>query len=206
MLTVQLLPRYNGNRYMKTPHHSKKVAKNVESRSFEHIWEQSWTYIRTVVDVAHEPILILDENFCVMTANEAFYRCFQVEPADTEGKIIYDLGNGQWDIPDLHKLFDTILPKNTFFKGFKVAHEFPSIGRKVMILNARHIYFKEEAASKGFPPIIMLAIEDVTEMMGVAESLSKHTNELEFKLSARTRALEIQIQRLEVEIENLSKK
>jgi PAS domain-containing protein len=189
---------------MKTPHHAKKELNNVIGPDFlDNVWEKSWTYIRTVVDVAHEPILILDKNFSVMTANEAFYRCFQVEPEDTVGKVIYKLGNGQWDIPDLHKLFDKILPENTFFKGFKVIHEFPSIGRKVMILNARHIYLKEAAASEGFPPIIMLAIEDVTEMMEVAELLSKHTNDLEFKLSARTRVLEIQIQRLEVKIERL---
>lgn len=191
---------------MKVPSNIKKNPEKKKKKDpFEHIWEQSWTYIRTVVDVAHEPILILDKNFCVMKANDAFYRCFQVEPVETEGKTIYDLGNGQWDIPDLHKLFDTILPKNTFFKGFKVVHEFPSIGRKVMILNARHIYFKDESASKGFPPIIMLAIEDVTEIMGVAESMSEHTSNLEEKLSKRTRAIEIQIQRLEVEIEQLKK-
>ena len=192
---------------MKTPHDLKKKTDNVIGPDFfDNIWEQSWTYIRTVVDVAHEPILILNKKFCVMTANEAFYRCFQVEPAETQGKLIYELGNGQWDIPDLHKLFEDILPKNTFFKGFKVTHEFPSIGRKVMILNARHIHFKEEKAADGFPPIIMVAIEDVTEMMEVAELLTKHTNDLEFKLSARTRALEIQIQRLEVELERVSSK
>jgi PAS domain-containing protein len=192
---------------MKTLHQSKKKTNNVIGPNyFDHIWEQSWTYIRTVVDVAHEPILILNKDFCVMTANEAFYRCFQVEPAETEGKVIYELGNGQWDIPDLHKLFEKILPKNTFFRGFKVMHDFPSIGRKIMILNARHIHFKEDVPVEGFPPIIMVAIEDVTEMMEVAELLTKHTNDLEFKLSARTRALEIQIQRLEVEIERLNKK
>jgi PAS domain-containing protein len=192
---------------MKTPHQTKKKSKlTIGPNFFDHFWEQSWTYIRTVVDVAHEPILILNKNFCVMTANEAFYRCFQVDPVDTEGRLIYELGNGQWDIPDLHKLFDTILPKNTFFKGFKVVHEFPSIGRKIMILNARHIHFKDDITTDGFPPIIMVAIEDVTEMMEVAELLTKHTNDLEFKLSARTRALEIQIQRLEVEIERINKK
>ena len=192
---------------MKTPHDLKKKTDNVIGPDFfDNIWEQSWTYIRTVVDVAHEPILILNKKFCVMTANEAFYRCFQVEPAETQGKLIYELGNGQWDIPDLHKLFEDILPKNTFFKGFKVTHEFPSIGRKVMILNVRHIHFKEKKTTDGFPPIIMVAIEDVTEMMEVAELLTKHTNDLEFKLSARTRALEIQIQRLEVELERVSSK
>src|SRR5689334_10999042 len=108
------------------------------------VWGESWTYIKTVVDVVREPILILDKELHVMAANEAFYRTFQVELKDTEHKIVYELGNGQWNIPALKKLLEDILPKNTFFKGFEVIHEFPFIGRKVMILNARQIHFKED--------------------------------------------------------------
>src|SRR5580698_6305371 len=87
---------------------------------FERLWEESWTYIRTVVDVVREPILILDKDLRVMAANESFYRMFQVESKDTEKRIIYELGNGQWNIPALRKLLEDILPKNTFFKGFEV--------------------------------------------------------------------------------------
>ena len=183
-----------------------QTLKPIGSDFFERLWEESWTYIKTVVDVVREPVLILDKNFRVMAANEPFYRRFQVEAKDTERKIVYELGDGQWDIPALRQLLEDILPKNTFFKGFQVAHEFPSIGRKVMILNARQIHFKEESASELFPPIIMLAIEDVTEMMVVAESLASHASQLETKLTARTQKLEAHLGKLEKEINDLKKK
>lgn len=168
-------------------------------------WEESWTYIKTVVDVVREPVLILDKDLRVMTANESFYRTFMVEPKDTEKKIVYDLGNGQWNIPALKKLLEDILPKNTFFKGFDVAHEFPFIGRKVMILNARQIHTKEDNGNGLFPPIILLAIEDVTEMMVVAETLAGHTHKLESKFLEQAGKLQTHIDRLELEIDALKK-
>src|SRR4051812_29380380 len=76
------------------------------------LWEKSWTYIKSVVDVVREPVLILDKDLKVMTANESFYRAFQVESADTEKKNVYELGNGQWNIPALRKLLEDILPQN----------------------------------------------------------------------------------------------
>ncbi|HUC31343.1 MAG TPA: hypothetical protein VMR99_01480 [Candidatus Paceibacterota bacterium] len=173
---------------------------------FERLWAESWIYIKTVVDVVREPVLILDKDLRVMAANESFYNTFQVEPKDTEKKIVYDLGNGQWDIPALRKLLEDILPKNTFFKGFEVAHEFPSIGRKIMILNARQIHVTPDAAAPLFPPIILLAMEDVTEMMAVADTLVSHTNQLEAKLTERTEKLEIHIGRLEKELNQLKKR
>ena len=100
------------------------------------------------------------------------------------------MGDGQWDIPALKKLLEDILPKNTFFNGFEVTHDFPFIGRKTIILNARQIHFKEEATLKPFPPIILLAMEDVTDMMLVAETLAGHANQLEIKLAERIKKLE----------------
>ena len=170
---------------------------------FERVWEKSWTYIKTVVDVVREPVLILDKDLRVMAANDSFYRMFQVEAKNTENKIVYDLGDGQWNIPALRKLLEDILPKNTFFKGFEVAHDFPSIGHKIMILNARRIYFTDDTA---FQPIILLAIEDVTEMMAVAETLASHAKQMEVKLTERTQNLEVHIEKLEKEINILKKK
>lgn len=172
----------------------------------EKIWEESWTYIKTVVDVVREPVLILDKDLRVKAANESFYRTFQVEAKDTESRVVYELGNGQWNIPVLKKLLEDILPKNTFFKGFEVIHEFPFIGRKVMILNARQIYFKKDSVSGVFPPIILLAMEDVTEIMVVAETLTNHTNRLETVFAERSHRLENYIQKLEKEINNLKNK
>lgn len=177
-----------------------------ENKFFERLWEESWIYIKTVVDVVREPILILDKDLRVMAANEPFYREFQVEPLDTKDKVVYELGNGQWNIPALRKLLEDVLPKNTFFKGFEVIHEFPHIGRKVMILNARQIHFKKDPTAKLFPPIILLAIEDVTAMMSVAETLSNHVKQLDTKLADRTSKLEIYIKKLEKDINELKKK
>jgi nitrogen-specific signal transduction histidine kinase len=166
---------------------------------FDSLWEESWTYIKTVVDIVREPVLILDKDLHVMVANDSFYRTFQVEAKDTEHKLVYDLGDGQWNIPALRKLLDEILPKNTFFRGFEVIHEFPAIGRKVMILNARQIH------SKQLPPIILLAMEDVTEMMAVAETLAGHANAAELRFAEKTQKLEIHIEKLEGEINDLKK-
>lgn len=172
----------------------------------ERLGEESWTYIKTVVDVVREPILILDKDLRVMAANEPFYKIFKVKIEDTENKILYELGNKQWDIPNLRKLLENILPKNTFFKGFEVTHEFPSIGRKVMILNGRQIYCKQDLNKEECPPIILLAIEDVTDMMGVAEMLARHTNQFEADLSERTKSLETQIEILEKKVSEFKKK
>lgn len=179
--------------------------KSIGANLGEHLWEKSWTYIKTVVDVVREPILILDKDLHVMTANDSFYRTFQVEKKDTENKSVYKLGNGQWNIPPLRKLLDDILPQNSFFKGFEVVHEFPFIGRKVMILNARQIHFKEDTDFETFPPIILLAMEDVTEIMLVAETLANHANMVESRLTDQTKKMEIHISKLKKEIDELKK-
>jgi len=187
----------------------------MDTINIKHLWEKSWTYIKTVVDVVREPILILDKDLRIMTANESFYRTFQVEPGDTENKIVYALGNGQWDIPTLRKLLEDILPKNTFFKGFEVDHIFPFIGRKVMILNARQIFFKSESTAEQqkdeltnglFPPIILLAIEDITDMVAVAETLADHTKKMEMGFIEREHKFETKVKRLEEEISKLKTK
>ncbi|MEX2411514.1 MAG: AAA family ATPase, partial [Candidatus Paceibacterota bacterium] len=131
-----------------------------------------------------------------------FYQTFQVESKDTEKKNVYELGNGQWDIPALRKLLENILPENTFFKGFEITHKFPHIGYKVMILNARQVYIEGDNT---FPPIILLAIEDVTDMMAIAEKLAIHTKQMEEKLTERTNKMEVLIKKLRQEIDILKK-
>lgn len=182
---------------------AKEMLATIGSDFVDLFWGKSWTYIKTVVDVVREPVLILDKNLRVMAANEAFYRVFQVEAMNTEQKIVYELGNGQWNIPALRKLLEDILPRNTFFKGFEVTHEFPAIGQKTMILNARQIYVEEDAA---FPPIILLTIEDITEVMGVAEMLATHTKQFEAKTGDRIAKLEDYIKNLEKEVKELKRK
>ena len=135
-----------------------------------------------------------------MAANDPFCQTFQVELKDTEGVVVYELGNGQWNIPNLRKLLEEIIPKNTFFKGFEVIHDFPMIGKKIMILNARQIFCKEDVLLEECPPIILLAIEDITEIMSVAEILARHTNQFESEIGKRTDKLEAIIKKLQKEI------
>jgi PAS domain-containing protein len=190
---------------MNPKHTSLSTSKVIGEDFFGKLWDESWVYIQTIVDVVHEPVLILDKDFRVMAANDPFYRTFQVEKKETEGTVVYKLGNGQWDIPALRDLLENILPDNTFFNGFEVNHVFPAIGRKVMLLNARQIHYQKDSESRHFPPIILLAIEDVTEIMDVAESLAGRVQEFETSYNNRTEKLELQVARLENVIKKFKK-
>ncbi|MFA6458960.1 MAG: PAS domain-containing protein [Candidatus Paceibacterota bacterium] len=185
---------------MQTETTTNKTSSIIGADFFERSWEESWTYIKTVVDVVHEPVLIMDKHLRVLAANSPFYEMFQVEPKETEKKVVYELGNGQWNIPELRKLLEDILPKNSFFKGFEVSHMFPSIGQKTMILNARQIHIKKQSTTDILPSIILLAIEDITDMMNVAKKLADHTNIFEVELMGRTEKLEITIAELKKEV------
>jgi transcriptional regulator with GAF, ATPase, and Fis domain len=118
-------------------------------------------YINAFEDVlgtVREPLLVLDTSLKVVKANPSFYKHFRVTPENTEGALIYDLGNGQWDIPKLKELLEDVLPRNSVFNDFEVEHSFENIGSKIMHLNARRIYQKSRDAQ-----LILLAIEDVTD-------------------------------------------
>ena len=119
---------------------SPKEDKRPKVWGAEEIWKVAWTYIRTVIDTAREPFLILDADLRVLSANKVFYQFFQVTPQETEGKLVFKLGDGQWDIPKLRQLLEDILPRNKHFYDYAVDHVFPKIGRNVMLLNARRIY------------------------------------------------------------------
>src|SRR5882762_11565753 len=110
----------------------------------DELWNFAWTYIRTVVDTVRHPFLILDKDLRVISANRTFYSFFESKPEKTEGKLVYKLGNGQWNISKLKILLEDILPKNTHFEDFRVEHKFQTVGRKIMVLNARRIYVANE--------------------------------------------------------------
>ena len=124
-------------------------------------------YSQNIVDTEREPLLILDATLLVQSANRAFYQTFHVSPAETEGRLIYELGNGQWDIPDLRTLLEDIVPKSSVFDNFELEHTFPDIGRRVMLLNAR----KLQAGQHG--ELLVLAMEDVTARRQAEEALVK---------------------------------
>ena len=93
-----------------------------------------------ILGSVREPLVVLNVDFRVIKANQAFYTIFGVNPDETVGTITYDLGNHQWDIPRLRELLESILPHNTIFEDFEVEHTFDNIGFKIMHLNARSIY------------------------------------------------------------------
>ncbi len=180
-----------------------KATKQPNSTEWaERLWQESWTYIRTIVDTATDPFLILDKNLRVIAANKSFYKFFQVEEKDTEYKNISELGDGEWNIPALKILLEEILPKNTFFTGFEVNRKFPMIGNKVMLLNGRRIY-KEGEVSAMFPPIILLAMADITQMTVIATELADYAAKVEGKLSERTQNLETEVEQLKKDVGNL---
>jgi len=132
----------------------------------ELIMQEATRYAESIVETVREPLLILDANLKIISANRNFYTTFKVNPANTIGRFIYDLGNRQWDIPKLRELLENILPKKEVFNGFEVEHTFHNIGHKIMLLNARQIY-RADINSK----IILLAIEDITERRSIEEKL-----------------------------------
>src|SRR5438132_1152096 len=125
------------------------------------------TYAQDIVDTVREPLLMLDTTLRVRSANRAFYQTFQVSSEETENRLIYELGNGQWDIPDLRTLLEDIVPTSSVFNDFELEHTFPIIGRRVMLLNAR----KLQAGHHG--ELVVLVMEDVTARKRAEEALLK---------------------------------
>ncbi|MDQ3329425.1 MAG: PAS domain S-box protein [Planctomycetota bacterium] len=123
------------------------------------------TYAQNIVDTVREPLLILDATLRVQSANRAFYQTFHVSSEETVDRLIYELCNGQWDIPDLRTLLEDIVPKSSVFDDFELEHTFPVIGRRVMLLNAR----KLQAGHHG--ELLVLAMEDVTARKRAEEAL-----------------------------------
>jgi PAS domain S-box-containing protein len=134
---------------------------------------QSREYDENIINTVREPLIVLDQDLRVVSVSRSFYGVFKVKPEETVGQLIYDLGNKQWDIPKLRELLETILPEKTSFDNYEVEHDFATIGRRIMLLNARQI---ERAMGK--ERIILLAIEDVTERKEIEAGLEKTRKEL----------------------------
>lgn len=125
-------------------------------------------YTKGIINTVREPLIILYEDLTVALANRSFYQAFKVKPGKTEGEFIYNLGNRQWDIPKLRELLESILPKTTSFDNFEVEHDFPDIGKRIMLLNACRIYLEANRTK-----LIILAIEDTTEGKKIEELREK---------------------------------
>jgi PAS domain S-box-containing protein len=133
-------------------------------KQIERIVQEAREYAESIVDTVREPLLVLDADLKVVSANHNFYQTYKTKPEETEGQLVYDIGNHQWNIPKLRELLEEILPKNTSFDNYEVEHDFPHIGKRIMILNARRIYGE---ANKN--EMILLAIEDITERKQVEQ-------------------------------------
>jgi len=143
--------------------------------------EKARVYAENIVDTVREPLLVLDAGLRVHSANRSFYQIFQVTPQHTEGKPLYELGNGQWDIPALRPLLAEILPQHTSFQDFEVEEDFPGIGRRTMLLSARKLFRVGNSTDS-----VLLAIEDITERKCAEAQLQQ----LNAELKERALALE----------------
>lgn len=150
--------------------------------------EQALHYMKTLVDVARESFLILDSDLRVVEANPTFYQTFKVTPEETENVLLYKLGNGQWNIPELKKLLEEILPDKKEVRDYAVIHTFEVIGEKIIELNAKQI---------DSVYLIIIAMEDITERKGLEGKLTEYTKGLEAKVLERTEELNKQIKELE---------
>jgi chemotaxis protein methyltransferase CheR len=124
--------------------------------------EEANLLAQAIVNTIPEPFLVLDADLRVLEASRSFYEIFKVDPAQTQGCSLYALGHGQWDIPALRVLLETILPERVAMDGFEVDHVFPAIGHRIMLLNARKVLYDESDTMA-----ILLAFRDVTERRAI---------------------------------------
>jgi diguanylate cyclase (GGDEF)-like protein/PAS domain S-box-containing protein len=123
-------------------------------------------FAESIIDTVREPLLVLDSDLRVISASRAFYDSFKVTAQETEDTLIYELGNCHWDIPELRKLLEEVMPERREFRDFQVEHDFQQIGVRTMLVNARQVVQEPDK-----PPRILLAIEDITERRQAEEAL-----------------------------------
>lgn len=186
------------------------MERNIERRTGEayglergafadRVWEESFIYIKTVVNTVTQPFLLLDKELKVIAANESYYSSFEEDPEAVEHKFLYEIGQGAWDIPELKKILLDIHENDSFMKGFEIKSDFPRVGNKVLVLSARRIY--REIENKKIPSdIILLAIEDATELMRVAEIIIRNAHDSKLKIPQRKVDLQKMIDDLEKEM------
>lgn len=120
--------------------------------------KEAGTLAQAIVDTVREPLLVLDKDLRVLAASRSFYLTFKVDRTETLDKLLYTLGDGQWDIPGLRLLLENIVPEHGVMDDYEVEHEFPDIGRRTMLLNARKVFYEGNSHTT-----LLLGIEDVTE-------------------------------------------
>jgi two-component sensor histidine kinase len=119
--------------------------------------EDACALAQAIVDTVREPVLVFDRELRVIAASRSFYSVFKVSPQDTQGRLLHELGDGQWDIPKLRLLLEKIIPEHGVMEDYEVEHEFPGVGHRTMRLNARQVFY-----DGGADTTILLGIEDIT--------------------------------------------
>src|SRR5580704_3595398 len=157
--------------------HIMKKVRSVHSviEPFKDI-EDARALAQAIVDTVREPLLVLDGDLCVLAVSRSYYLTFRVDRQEVLGRPLYALGDGQWHIPALRKLLEKIIPERAAMDAFEVEHEFPRIGRRVMLLNARAVFYADHSRMT-----LLLAFEDVTERRAIErekEELLRQTEEL----------------------------
>jgi two-component sensor histidine kinase len=138
--------------------------------------EDAWALAQAIVDTVREPMLVLDGGLRVLAVSRSFYLTFQVSQQDVLGRPLYALGDGQWHIPALRKILENIIRERAAMDAFEVEHEFPRIGRRIMLLNARSVFYADHSHTT-----LLLAFEDITERRAIEqekEELLRQTKEL----------------------------
>jgi PAS domain S-box-containing protein len=148
-------------------------------------------FAHRIVEAVRHPLLVLDKDLRVRKANAAFWRTFVVAAEETEGRLIHELGGGQWDIPRLRALLERVSGDGDCFEDFEVRHDFPNVGVKVMVLDAHRV------ANDDGTPMVLLAIEDVTDRVEAREELKRLNRDLEGRVRERTAQLEAANRELE---------
>lgn len=138
------------------------MEKKVEDRT--RMLKESQEYLKSIVETIRESLLVMDKDYQILSANNHFLNTFKVSINETKGKILYDLGNGQWNIPELKVMMEEILPTNNPVLDYEVEHDFPHIGKKLMLLNAHRIELEGQ-----YKDWILLAIEDITERRAIQQ-------------------------------------
>ena len=128
-----------------------------EQAAINDVVKQARTLADAIVDTVHEPLVVLDRDLRVVAASRSFYQTFDVLPDDTQGRLFYELANGQWEIPALRKLLEEVIPRHRIVTAYEIEHDFASVGRRTLLLNARQVF--DEANPN---TALLLAIEDVT--------------------------------------------
>ena len=135
------------------------------------------TLAQGIVDTIRYPLLVLDQDLRVVTANRAFCQTFRMTRQNIEDRAVYALGDGQWNIPALRFLLENIAPHHTVMEGYEVEREFPGIGRRSMLLNAREVVSQRNARK-----LILLTIEDVTERRAAEREMAELLRQKEMLL------------------------